>query len=403
MFTVVIGGGPAGMISAYFKAINGHEVALIERNEKLGKKLYITGKGRCNVTNDCEVEDFLANVVTNSKFLTGIARRFSPSDFMAFLSKKVKLKTERGRRVYPMSDKASDIIACLESYLNDAGVRVFLNERVKNLIIEESQVKGVVTEKRKIFCDEVIVCTGGASYPLTGSSGDGYKFARQAGHIVEDIRPALVGINLKGEVFKKLQGVSLKNVGITVKRGEKIIFEDFGEMMFTHFGISGPIVLTASSFLNKISLNDLAIFVDLKPALSFEQLDDRLLRDFDKYKNKQIKNSLNDLLIKSLIPVIIEESGVDGETKNNELCKADRKKLLSAIKSLMFKPLSLRGVEEAIVTSGGVNVKEIDPKTMQSKKVKGLYFAGEVIDVDALTGGYNITIAACTAYAAGNA
>ncbi|MBR1867852.1 MAG: aminoacetone oxidase family FAD-binding enzyme, partial [Clostridia bacterium] len=326
---VVIGGGPAGMISAYFKAINGNEVLLIEKNEKLGKKLYITGKGRCNVTNNCEVEDFLDNVVTNSKFLTGIARRFTPSDFMAFLSEKVKLKTERGRRVYPVSDKASDITVCLESYLRDAGVKISLNEKVVDIIIEENQIKGVVTDKRKISCDEVIVCTGGASYPLTGSTGDGYKFARKAGHTVQPIKPSLVGINLKGDLYKGLQGVSLKNVGISVKRGDKVIFEDFGEALFTHFGISGPIVLTASSYLNKIDLADIDIYFDLKPALSLEQLDDRLLRDFEKYKNKQIKNSLGDLLIRSLIPIVIEQAGINGEIKNSQFSREERKKLLN--------------------------------------------------------------------------
>ena len=402
MKTVVIGGGPAGLISAYFSAISGCQTLLIEKNEKLGKKLYISGKGRCNVTNDCTEEEFLENVVSNPKFLMSAIYRFSPEKFMGFLSKKTPLKTERGNRVYPISDKASDITKCLEKYLNEADVSIRLNETVLSVNSKDGEICSVTTDKEKIECDKVIVCTGGISYPLTGSTGDGYKFARSLGHSVIEPKSALCGINLKGDFYKALQGISLKNVRITVYRGQKQIFTDFGEMLFTHFGISGPIVLSASSYINRSNPSDVTIKLDLKPALSNEQLDARILRDFDKYKNKQVKNSLDDLLLKALIPVIIKNAGVSGEVKNSEFKAENRKKLVDAIKEFTMYPASLRDVNEAIVTAGGVSVKEINPKTMESKLVKGLYFAGEVLDVDALTGGFNITVAACTGYVAGN-
>ncbi len=402
MKTVVIGGGPAGLISAYFSALGGNDTVLIEKNEKLGKKLYITGKGRCNVTNDCTEEEFLENVVSNPKFLTGAIYRFSPDAFMSFLEKKVPLKTERGNRVYPLSDKASDITKCLESYLKDVGVEVRLSEKVLSIDQKDGQICSVTTEFSKIQCQKVIVCTGGVSYQSTGSTGDGYAFAKSLGHTVVEPKPALCGINLKGDFYKSLQGISLKNVKLSVFKGQKEIFSDFGEMLFTHFGISGPIVLSASSYLNRCNLSDITLKLDLKPALSYEQLDARILRDFDKYKNKQIKNSLDDLLLKGLIPVVISASGVKGDIKNNEFKAESRKKLVETIKGFEMRPYSLRDINEAIVTAGGVSVKEINPKTMESKLVKGLYFAGEVIDVDALTGGYNITIAACTGYVAGN-
>ena len=403
MKTVVIGGGPAGLISAYFSAKNGNQTILIEKNEKLGKKLYISGKGRCNVTNDCTEEEFLENVVSNPKFLMGAIYRFSPEKFMEFLSQKTALKTERGNRVYPVSDKASDITKCLESYLKDVGVKINLNETVTAITHENGAVTGVKTDLDEYECDKVIVCTGGISYPLTGSTGDGFKFAKVLGHTVIEPKSALCGINLKGDFFKQLQGISLKNVRLTVLKGEKEIFSDFGEMLFTHFGISGPIVLSASSYINRCNLSDITLKLDLKPALTVEQLDMRVLRDFDKYKNKQVKNSLDDLLLRGLIPVIIGASGVNGEIKNNEFKAENRKKLVNTVKGFTMKPSSLRDLNEAIVTAGGVSVKEINPKTMESKLIKGLYFAGEVIDVDALTGGFNITVAACTGFVAGNA
>lgn len=402
MKTVVIGGGPAGLISAYFRANRGEDVLLIEKNEKLGKKLYITGKGRCNVTNDCDEEEFLSNVVSNPRFLNGAIRRFPSEKFMEFLEEKVRLKTERGNRVFPLSDKASDITGCLESYARGAGAKIRLNEKVLSVNARDGEIYSVTTDKEEIVCDNVIVCTGGISYPSTGSDGDGYRFAEKLGHTIIKPVPALSGLNLKGDFYKNLQGVTLKNVALTVYNGEKKVYSDFGEVLFTHFGISGPTVISASSYINRLDLSNVSVSIDLKPALSFEQLDLRVLRDFGKYKNKALKNSLDDLLLKSLIPEVIKLAKINGDVKNNELKSEDRKKLVNTIKDMRMYPYSLRDISEAIVTAGGVSVKEINPKTMESRLVKGLFFAGEVIDTDALTGGFNITIAACTAYAAGN-
>ena len=403
MTTIVIGGGPAGLISAYFRAVRGEDVYLIEKNEKPGKKLYITGKGRCNVTNDCDVDEFLSNVVTNAKFLNGAIRRFPPEKFMEFLSGKTKLKTERGNRVFPLSDKASDVTKCLCAYAEEAGAEIKLNEKVLSINAADGKIVSVVTDKATYPCDNVIVCTGGLSYPSTGSTGDGYAFAKSFGHTIISPVAALSGVNLKGDFYKNLQGLSLKNVAISVINGKKKVYSDFGEMLFTHFGVSGPTIISASSFINRLNLRDVYISLDLKPALTEEQLDARVLRDFEKYKNKAIKNSLDDLLPKAMIPVIIKAAGINGDIKNNELKAENRRKFVAAIKDFRMYPHSLRDLNEAIVTSGGVSVKEIDPKTMESKLVKGLFFAGEVIDADALTGGFNITIAACTAYSAGNA
>ncbi len=403
MTTIVIGGGPAGLIAAYFRANRGENVTLIEKNEKPGKKLYITGKGRCNVTNDCDVDEFLSNVVTNARFLNGAIRRFPPEKFMEFLSGKTKLKTERGNRVFPLSDKASDVTKCLCAYAEEAGAEIKLNEKVLAINAADGKVVSVVTDKATYPCDNVIVCTGGLSYPSTGSTGDGYAFAKSFGHTIISPVAALSGINLKGDFYKNLQGLSLKNVAISVFNGKKKIYSDFGEMLFTHFGASGPTIISASSFINRLNLGDVYISLDLKPALTAEQLDARVLRDFEKYKNKAIKNSLDDLLPKAMIPVIIKAAGISGDIKNSELKAENRRKIIAAIKDFRLYPYSLRDLNEAIVTSGGVSVKEIDPRTMESKLVKGLFFAGEVIDADALTGGFNITIAACTAYSAGNA
>lgn len=403
MTTIVIGGGPAGLIAAYFRANRGENVTLIEKNEKPGKKLYITGKGRCNVTNDCDVDEFLSNVVTNARFLNGAIRRFPPEKFMEFLSGKTKLKTERGNRVFPLSDKASDVTKCLCAYAEEAGAEIKLNEKVLAINAADGKVVSVVTDKATYPCDNVIVCTGGLSYPSTGSTGDGYAFAKSFGHTIISPVAALSGINLKGDFYKNLQGLSLKNVAISVFNGKKKIYSDFGEMLFTHFGASGPTIISASSFINRLNLGDVYISLDLKPALTAEQLDARVLRDFEKYKNKAIKNSLDDLLPKAMIPVIIKAAGISGDIKNSELKAENRRKIIAAIKDFRLYPHSLRDLNEAIVTSGGVSVKEIDPRTMESKLVKGLFFAGEVIDADALTGGFNITIAACTAYSAGNA
>lgn len=400
--TIVVGGGAAGLISAYFSAKNGDKVVLIEKNEKLGKKLYITGKGRCNVTNDCDEREFLENVVTNPKFLTSAVYKFPPSEFYKFLNEKVPLKIERGNRVFPLSDKASDITACLEKYCKQAGVEIKLNEKVLKITATNGKITGVTTDKSEYKPNRVIVCTGGLSYPSTGSTGDGYKFAADLGIAVVPPVAALCGFNLKGEDFKPLQGISLKNVSFTAEFNGKVVYTAFGEALFTHFGISGPIVISASSYLNRKDLKSVVFTLDLKPALTEEQLDARILRDFEKFKGRAVKNSLDDLLLKAFIPLALKAAGISGEIKNSTLSREDRKKLVHTIKNLKFYPASLRGVSEAIVTSGGVSVKEINPSTMESKKIKGLYFAGEVLDIDALTGGFNITAAACTAFVAGS-
>ncbi len=400
--TIVVGGGAAGLISAYFSAKNGDKVVLIEKNEKLGKKLYITGKGRCNVTNDCDEREFLENVVTNPKFLTSAVYKFPPSEFYKFLNEKVPLKIERGNRVFPLSDKASDITACLEKYCKQAGVEIKLNEKVLKINATDGKITGVTTDKSEYKANRVIVCTGGLSYPSTGSTGDGYKFAADLGIAVVPPVAALCGFNLKGEDFKPLQGISLKNVSFTAEFNGKVVYTAFGEALFTHFGISGPIVISASSYLNRKDLKSVVFILDLKPALTEEQLDARILRDFEKFKGRAVKNSLDDLLLKAFIPLALKAAGISGEIKNSTLSREDRKKLVHTIKNLKFYPASLRGVSEAIVTSGGVSVKEINPSTMESKKIKGLYFAGEVLDIDALTGGFNITAAACTAFVAGS-
>lgn len=400
--TIVVGGGAAGLISAYFSAKNGDKVVLIEKNEKLGKKLYITGKGRCNVTNDCDEREFLENVVTNPKFLTSAVYKFPPSEFYKFLNEKVPLKIERGNRVFPLSDKASDITACLEKYCKQADVEIKLNEKVLKITATNGKITGVTTDKGEYKANRVIVCTGGLSYPSTGSTGDGYKFAADLGIAVVPPVAALCGFNLKGDDFKPLQGISLKNVSFTAEFNGKVVYTAFGEALFTHFGISGPIVISASSYLNRKDLKSVVFTLDLKPALTEEQLDARVLRDFEKYKGRAVKNSLDDLLLKAFIPLALKAAGISGEIKNSTLSREDRKKLVHTIKNLKFYPASLRGVSEAIVTSGGVSVKEINPSTMESKKIKGLYFAGEVLDIDALTGGFNITAAACTAFVAGS-
>lgn len=443
---VVIGGGAAGCIAAYFARTGGADVVLIEKNEKLGKKMYITGKGRCNVTNDCDQTEFLENVVTNSRFLTSAVYAFPPEKLIDFLvSGGLRLKTERGNRVFPLSDKSSDVIKCFQIYLCDAGADIIYNAAATEILTEifekngekETKVKAVKYErngeKYEILCDKVIVCTGGKSYPSTGSTGDGYKFALKAGHKVSPVRAALSGLELFGENFALLSGLSLKNVGLSLTDNGKKIYDDFGEMLFTHHGVSGPIVISASSYLSanyaekfkksnknqikpeknaqnsddvkvigsNVSAENYEISIDLKPALDEKTLDARVLRDFSKFAKKSLKNSLVELLPKSLIGFMIGYCGLNGEKNCGELTAAERKKLVSALKNLKFKVKGLRPIEEAIVTGGGVCVNEINPKTMQSKLISGLYFAGEVLDVDALTGGFNLQCAFSTGVAAG--
>lgn len=397
----VIGGGASGMIAA-IRASENNEVVLFEKNEKLGKKIYITGKGRCNVTNDCEKEEFLHSVVSNPKFLMSALNNFTPQDLMDFLETNgLTLKVERGNRVFPLSDKASDVTAVFAKKMKECGVDVRLNEKVDEISVLDGSVNGVKTEKEFIPFDKVIVCTGGRSYPSTGSTGDGYKFAAKAGHTVVTPVPSLVGLNLKGDDFKSCQGLSLKNVELSVFRGEKKIFSDFGEMLFTHFGISGPIVLSSSCVLCRENLSNIKIAIDLKPALTKEKLDERLLRDFEANSNKNFINVLPSLVPKSLNELIIRRTGISANRKINGITSAERDRIVSALKELTFSVASLRPFEEAIVTSGGVSVKEINPKTMESKLIKGLYFAGEVLDVDAFTGGFNLQIAFSTGVAAG--
>lgn len=400
---VIIGGGAAGMMAAVFAARNGKKVTLIEQNEKLGKKLFITGKGRCNFTNACDTEDLFQNVVTNPKFLYSAFYSFSNPMVMDFFEEiGLPYKIERGNRVFPVSDHSSDVIKVLEKEMRKYGVDINLNTKVYSLIIEDNVCKGVSLKGGKaIFADSVIVATGGVSYPRTGACGDGYKFAKYAGHSIAKAQPSLVPFELSDSCCKELMGISLKNVSVTIYADGKKIYSEFGEMLFTHFGVSGPIIIKASAYIHKYLDKKLSITIDLKPALDEKQLDERLVKDFNLFINKQLKNGLDKLLLKALIPVIIEKSGLDGEKKINEITKEERHKLLTTIKNVPFEITGLRGWDEAIITKGGIKVKEIDPGTMESKFTSGLYFAGEVLDLDALTGGFNLQIAWSTGYLAG--
>ena len=405
---VVIGGGAAGMMAAITAARKGLRVTLIEKNEKLGKKLFITGKGRCNITNAGDSEDLFNSIVTNKKFMYSSLNGFSNYDVLGFFDELgLPIKIERGNRVFPDSDHSSDVIAALNKELRRQKVDVRLNTAVKDIIIKDNIACGVVTVfgnvEEKIDADYVIVATGGNSYQSTGSTGDGYKFARKSGHDVTSILPALVPFTVKEEWEADLQGLSLKNISINVYDGQKELYNDFGEMLFTHFGVSGPVILSASSFVaGKLKDKNLKLVIDLKPALSFEQLDERILRDFDEEKNKSFKNSLDKLLPKKLIPIVVMLSGIDGNKKVNEITRAERQGLVKLLKEFELTLTGLRGFNEAIITQGGVNVKEINPTTMESKLVKHLLFAGEVLDVDAVTGGFNLQIAWSTGYAAGS-
>ena len=402
MKTIIIGGGASGMISAYFAKMSGDDVLLVEKNEKLGKKLYITGKGRCNLTNNCSVDDFMLNVVSNPKFLLSSIYNFSPKDTIEFFENLgLKLKTERGNRVFPLSDKSSDVIKVLQNTLLEIGVQINLNENVLSILVNNGEVLGVKTDKQEYFADKVVVATGGLSYASTGSSGDGYKFAKILGHSVSELKPSLCGFNLLGEDYKSLQGLSLKNVKLTAFDNKKQYYSEMGELLFTHYGISGPLVLTCSSLTTRRDLKNIELSIDLKPALSLKELDKRILRDFEININREFKNSLDALLPKALIPLIIKKSGINENKKINSITQEERGKLLYLLKNLNFKLLLLRDFTEAVITSGGVSVKEINPKNMESKIVKGLHFAGEVLDVDAFTGGYNLQIAFSTGKSAG--
>lgn len=406
MEIVVIGGGAAGMIASARAAESGNIVTLIEKNEKLGKKIYITGKGRCNVTNS-DTTSFADNVIRNFNFMRSAFSRFDSNDTVELLEKYgVKTKIERGNRVFPCSDKASDITKALTSYMLDYGVKILLNTKTKNIVSENGKVSGVNVinpdgNKQFIKADKVILATGGQSYKATGSTGDGYRFACALGHNIIAPRPSLVGFNLF-ETVNDLAGVTLKNVQLKiVGKDDKTVYSDFGEILFTHTGISGPIVLTASSILNSIDISGFRAIIDLKPKLDEQQLDKRILSDFDKTKNKMLKNSLDDLIIKALQRRIIKSADIDEDKYVNCLSKDERKSLVKSIKNLKFTIKQLGDIDTAIITSGGIDTKQINPKSMQSKLISGLYFAGEVIDVDALTGGYNMQIALSSGYLAG--
>ncbi len=399
---IIIGGGPSGMMAAIISAKMGNNVTLIEKNEKLGKKLYITGKGRCNLTNYCDKMEFQNSVVRNGKFVFGAINSFSPKDTYIFFEELgLKLKVERGNRVFPMSDKASDVTKTLEKALFDYGVEVKLNETVEKISVNLDKRFEVTSNLYCYRCDSVIVCTGGISYPTTGSDGDGYKFAKQFNHNITDLRPSLVGIDLKGGDYCDIQGVSLKNVSISFICNGKRVYNDFGEMLFTHFGVSGPIVLSCSAMVNRLDFSNSKIEIDLKPAITHEQLNARLIREFSLSNTKQIGAIMHELVPKSMIKLILIRAGVRSDIRCSEITKKQRMDIVNVLKCLSFDVKSLRPIEEAIVTSGGINVKEINPKTMESKIIQGLFFAGEVIDVDAYTGGFNIQLALSTGYVAG--
>lgn len=419
---IVIGGGAAGMMAAIAAARNGHQVHLYEKNEKLGKKIYITGKGRCNLTNASDMETVFENVVTNRKFLYSAFYNLTNDDVIKFFDQSgCKTKVERGNRVFPVSDHSSDVISALANEMKKLSVNTHLKTEVQKIIHDETNVSGIMLSTGEVVhADAVIVATGGLSYPSTGSTGDGYRFAKDAGHTVTSLNPSLVSIHLKEDWIRSLQGLSLRNINAVViadkplpnvsskdlkkvKEG-KVLYEAFGELLFTHFGVSGPVILSASSYLIPyLNLCEMKLKIDLKPALSYEQLDARILRDFEEMINKQFKNALDHLLPQKLIGVIITLSGISPEKQVNAITKEERLNLVHLIKNLTFDISRLGGYNEAVITKGGISVKEINPSTMESKKIKGLYFCGEVLDVDALTGGYNLQIAWSTGFTAGNA
>ena len=399
---VVIGGGAAGMMCRAVAAERGLDVILLEPNKILGRKLRITGKGRCNVTNNCDIREFLNNIPGDGRFLYSALNRLSPRDTMElFESLGLHLKTERGNRVFPVSDNANDVAGTLQRYMNRAGVRV-IHSSAKHIITEADTVTGVETCDGVIECRAAVICTGGLSYPLTGSRGAGYKMAQELGHTVTPTRPSLVPLESDDDYCAEMQGFSLKNVTLSAYEDDKLIYKELGEMLFTHFGVSGPLVLSASSHMRRFGEAKYELRIDLKPGLDEKKLDARLLRDFEKYANRDFANSLGDLVGKAMIPVLVRLSGIPAETKVNSITREQRHELLRLLKSFPVSVSGPRPIDEAIVTSGGVSTKEINPRTMQSKLVGGLYFAGEVLDLDAYTGGFNLQIAWSTAYVAAN-
>lgn len=408
---IVVGGGAAGMFAAIAAAKNGHQVTLYEKNEKLGKKIFITGKGRCNITNAADMEELFDAVVTNSKFLYSSFYGYTNQNVIDFFEDAgVPVKIERGNRVFPISDHSSDVIRALEREMKKVGVKVCLNTEVKSVEAEKGKFNKVVLKDTTAqTADACIVATGGLSYRSTGSTGDGFRFAENVGHKVTQCFPSLVPMETKEPWICELQGLSLRNVEAKILDGKKELYKDFGEMLFTHFGVSGPLIISASSYVGKKFMDkngqkkELTLEIDLKPALTEEQLDQRVLRDFEENHNRQFKNAITKLFPTKLIPVMLELGGIDSEKKVNSIEKEERKQFVHLIKHFRMTLTGLRDYPEAIITKGGVNVKEIDPGTMESKLVKGLYFAGEVLDLDALTGGFNLQIAWSTGYAAGNA
>ena len=398
MKVIIIGGGQAGMLAAIKSRKEKNQVTIIEKNKILGKKMLITGKGRCNITSGVDMSEFIKNVPSNGKFLYSSFKNFTNKDILKLLNIPVKL--ERGNRYFPVSDKAKDVVDALEKELS--GVEIVTNTSATEIITKNNEAIGVKTNKGDFFADKIILATGGKSYPLTGSTGDGYEMAKKLGHTITQIKPALVPLVAKKESkiqCQQMQGLSLRNVGLKLFNNNKLIYEDFGEMLFTHYGVTGPIILSASSHLVRQELKNPRIEIDLKPALTDEKLDERILRDFETEKNKEFRNSLDQLLPQKMIPVILEILQIN--RKVNEVKKVERQKLVRTLKHFSIEIEGFRDISEAIITSGGINVKEINPKTMESKLIKNLYFAGEIIDVDAYTGGFNLQIAYSTGYTAG--
>ncbi len=401
---VIIGAGAAGMMAASVAADRGLDVTLVEKNNRVGRKILITGKGRCNITSDCEIEELIENVPTNGKFLYSAFYTFTNDDVISmFNNLGVKTKTERGKRVFPESDKAHDVANALEKQIKNKKVDIILNAKVDKIVCKDNKIEKVIlNNKKEIKCESVIVATGGLSYPLTGSTGDGYKFAKSVGHSVTDIKPSLIGMEVQEKFVEELEKLSLRNIAISVYNSKnKKVYDDFGELEFTKYGLDGPVIKSASCRMKDTSKENYKISIDLKPALDEEKLDKRIQKDFQKYTNKKFEKALDDLLPKKLIPIIIKLSEIDKELVVHQISREQRKKLVHVLKNFTFTLKRYRPIEEAIITSGGIKVSEINSSTMESKLVKGLFFAGEVIDVDAYTGGFNLQIAFSTGYLAG--
>lgn len=413
MRTVVIGGGPAGMLAGIKSAEEGNTVTLLEKNNSLGKKLLITGKGRCNITSSLNISEFINNIPGNGKFLYSAFDNFNNKDIINLLKQEgLEVKEERGNRIFPVTDNAIDVLNALIKRMKKLKIDIKLKSKVDKIIIEENKAIGIIyNDKEKLYADKIILATGGKSYPTTGSTGDGYKIAKELGHTINEIRPSLVPLEIyqKNEC-KAMQGLSLRNIGIKIKDLEKnkLIYEDFGEMLFAHFGVSGPVIISSSAHLVRyknmeelLKNRKIALSIDLKPALTKEKLDDRILRDFNDLKNKQVKNSLDKLLPQKMIPVVLDRLNIDKNKQVNEITKEERQRIVEILKNFDLEISGFRPIEEAIITAGGISIKEINPKTMESKIVQNLYFAGEIIDVDAYTGGFNLQIAYSTGYTAG--